>query len=74
MKEISRKDWPNEVKEAVENGSIRIGFTQDQVIAAWGTPENINRDAAPYGEDEWSYGDLRLRFKNGILQAYQEIR
>ena len=46
---------------------VKIGFTEEMVILAWGEPNSINR--ASYG-DQWVYDDQYLYFENGKLKAF----
>jgi hypothetical protein len=50
------EQWPIEVKQAVLDGHVQAGMTQDMVIVAWGQPtEKINRSNATNDEEIWIY-------------------
>ena len=50
-----------------EMSTIKIGFTEEMCLMAWGNPKKIND--ASYG-DQWVYDDDYLYFKNGKLTSF----
>jgi hypothetical protein len=51
-----RSDWPAEIHSAIRHGHVRIGMTQLQVRAAWGSPHDVYRQVTADGEIRaWSY-------------------
>jgi hypothetical protein len=65
--EISRKSWPEPVKQAVLDKRVEIGMTREQVTAAWGEPRNVG--TAPITrQEQWTYsGPTYLYFTDGVL-------
>lgn len=52
-------DWPNNICNYVSKKQIVEGMTRDQVRAAWGKPDLINKEAVPGASQEvWLYGTL----------------
>jgi hypothetical protein len=50
------EQWPLDVKQAVLDGKVEPGMTQDMVVVAWGQPtEKINRSNAANDEEIWIY-------------------
>lgn len=76
------QDWPDAVRRAVENDRIAVGMTRDQVVAAWGWPQDVNRTTTAFGTDEqWCYRDRHDRyalahafvyFSGGLVQSIQD--
>jgi hypothetical protein len=40
--EISAKQWPETIKQAVLAQRVQIGMTTEQVTASWGRPQQVN--------------------------------
>lgn len=75
-----RDRLPNMIKKyGAEKGKIiaeckvRIGFTSEMCIDAWGKPSSINRTTSSYSvREQWVYGNRSyLYFNNGILETIQ---
>jgi hypothetical protein len=50
------EQWPIEVKQAVLDGKVEPGMTQDMVVVSWGQPtEKVNRSNATNDEEIWIY-------------------
>lgn len=65
--------YGEKVGRIIASGSVRIGFTKEQCIDAWGEPNAINTTTTRYGVDEqWVYESKYLYFKNGKLSAIQD--
>jgi ribosomal protein L37AE/L43A len=65
-------DWSLDDCETILKGQVRVGFTKDQAITAWGRPEDINRTTSAYGTSEqWVYGYNYLYFDDGVLTTIQ---
>lgn len=64
--------------EAVANdmlkGHVRLGWTKEMCIEAWGRPEDINRTIGDFGVyEQWVYGLKNyLYFENGKLTGIQD--
>lgn len=64
--------------EAVANdilkGQVRLGWTKEMCIEAWGRPKDINRTTGSYGvHEQWVYGlKYYLYFENGKLTGIQD--
>lgn len=58
----------------IEEGEVRIGFTKEMCIEAWGEPEHINTTTTANGKTEqWVYGWFSyLYFKGNKLIAIQD--
>ena len=68
------KIYGKSVGKVIARGSVKIGFTTEQCIDAWGDPESINTTTTRYGvEEQWVYGNQFLYFKNGKLSAIQDL-
>lgn len=66
--------WPKDVKEDVLAGRVSIGMTAEQVKAAIGEPNDVNRAGSILGTSEtWIYGGLYLFFHNNKLTSFTEI-
>jgi len=73
--QIKGRRWPFGISQLVIDGKIIIEMTQEQVMIAWGKPEQINRLEGGWGVDEqWAYGSTCLSFERGVLKRYQERR
>lgn len=77
-KRIEKKDWPENIKNAVAEHKIVLGMTKEQVIMAWDEPDDINKTVTTQGtREQWVYGDWSrskpkfLYFDNGILTGWQ---
>ena len=66
--------WSLDDCQTIVEGKIRIGFTQDQAIAAWGRPDDINRTVGSWGtHEQWCYGmSTYLYFEDGVLTSFQD--
>ncbi|MCH8029979.1 MAG: hypothetical protein IH874_08625 [Candidatus Dadabacteria bacterium] len=72
-------------KQAILNGKIFVGMTQEQVLASWGRPGEygiggINRSVGSLGVHElWIYYDYKhmpwfyLYFDNGTLTSWEKL-
>lgn len=65
--------WSKDDCEIIANGKVRIGMTQEQVVVAWGRPEDINKTVYSFGvHEQWVYGiGSYLYFEDGILTTIQ---
>lgn len=59
--------------QSIMNGSVRIGFTKEMCIEAWGEPSDINRTVTQYGtHEQWVYGlGCYLYFEGNKLTGIQ---
>ena len=73
-------EWPAGTRTLVEEGEIKIGMTQEQLLSSWGNPNNVNKNVGSWGVfEQWSYGDVRypgstiyyVYVENGILTSWQ---
>jgi len=68
-----KRKWERETCELVSRGKVRIGMTAEQVRAAWGAPNDINRTrSATYSREQWVYDSQYLYFDNGTLTTIQD--
>jgi len=71
-------DWSMGDCQTIAKRQIRIGFSEEQAIAAWGRPDDINRTVGQWGSHEqWVYerGDYEMQylyFENGVLTSFQD--
>ena len=65
--EITRKSWPEHIKQAVLENRVELGMTREQVKAALGEPRNV--DTTPTTrQEQWTYsGPTYLYFTDGAL-------
>jgi hypothetical protein len=69
------KDWDRQYCDAIVNRKVMSGMNPQQVRAAWGRPEHINRTVIPgHTAEQWVYGDTYLYFDDGILTSWQDTR
>ena len=82
----TRQDYVNahqeldaSIKARILEGNVTLGMTQEQVIASWGKPHDINRSAGEWGvHEQWVYGRnakgniTYLYFENGRLTSWQD--
>ncbi|MDH3445167.1 MAG: hypothetical protein OEN50_14665 [Deltaproteobacteria bacterium] len=72
-RQIRAKGWPLHIGKLVIDGKIAIQMTREQVMLAWGKPDQINNSEADVGVyEQWLYGSTCLYFEGGILQSYHE--
>lgn len=68
-------DWDQSVIATVACRKIRLGFTRDQVIAAWGRPYDVNRTTYSFGvHEQWVYGEYGgsyVYFEDGVVRTIQ---
>ena len=72
--------WSPETVAAVHNQALLIGMTQDQVVSAWGRPENTAKSVSANATIEvWQYGTYHwtskkhwLSFVDGKLVRIRE--
>lgn len=72
-----RKDyhWSSQIWSAIENSQVLIGMNVDQVIMAWGKPDQINStNVSGALEEQWVYGSRRYVYFGGAgtVVAVQE--
>jgi hypothetical protein len=74
--EISAKQWPETIKQAVLARRVQIGMTTEQVTASLGQPDRINETiTATTREEQWVYPGLTyLYFTNGTLTTIGRSR
>jgi len=71
------QDWSKETCKLIAEGTIQQGMTKEQVRAARGEPNDINRTVTEYGtREQWVYGSSPsgrkyLYFKDGKLTGWQ---
>lgn len=69
------KDWHRQYCEAIVKHKVMTGMNPEQVRAAWGRPEHINRTVIPgRTTEQWVYGDTYLYFDDGLLTSWQDSR
>ena len=72
-RQIRAKGWSIGVCQLVIDGKIAIAMTQEQVLMAWGKPDQIKRSEGGWGVyEQWIYGSTSLYFERGILNNYLE--
>ncbi len=78
---LAHPEWSFQDKKDINNGTARIGMTQEMVLAARGYPYDINRTVGSWGvHEQWIYRFFiykniyhyqYLYFEDGTLTAYQ---
>ena len=67
---------PPQARDDISKGSIRLGMTKEQVVAALGKPDNVNRTVYTFGvHEQWVYGEygwLYAYFEDGVLTSWQD--
>lgn len=69
-------EWSDDIIATTTCNRIQIGMTQQQAVAGWGRPNDINRTTTRYGtHEQWVYGEYGERgylyFEDGILTSFQ---
>jgi hypothetical protein len=74
-------EWTKEMQNLVEEGKIKIGMSQQQLLSSWGNPNNVNKNVGNWGVfEQWSYGDVRYPYnvayyiylENGVIASWQK--
>jgi hypothetical protein len=64
--------WGKRIVAAIRAEQVLLGMTHDQVAAAWGVPNDINRSGGRWGiHEQWVYDSAYLYFENGKLTSWQ---
>ncbi len=70
---IRSKGWPVQIGKLVVDGKIAVQMTREQVMMAWGKPDQIAHSEGDAGAfEQWLYGSTCLNFEGGILKNYHE--
>lgn len=68
-------EWSDDMIATTACNRVQIGMTQDQAIAGWGRPRDINRTSGTFGvHEQWVYGEYGsgyLYFEDGVLTTIQ---
>jgi len=65
---IEQHNWSDVRVANIKAGVVRIGYTPDQVRAAWGPPADINSTySANYSQVQWVYYKI---YTNGARYVY----
>lgn len=68
------------IKAAILNGQVVIGMKDDELLASWGRPVEINQSVGPWGiHEQWIYGrfpynDTYIYLENGRVVSWQSRR
>ena len=67
------KKYGESIANDMLKGYVRIGWTKEMCIEAWGRPKDINKTTGNYGvHEQWVYGGGNyLYFENGKLTTIQ---
>jgi len=77
MKSLAATLWPIRIQNDILHGYIRVGFTPEQVILAWGKPNHINKTRTFVGlHEQWVYGEkpfprAYVYFENGLVKNWE---
>lgn len=77
MKNLATTLWPIRIQNDILRGYIRVGFTPEQVILAWGKPNHINKTRTFVGfHEQWVYGEkpfprAYVYFENGLVKNWE---
>lgn len=68
---VSRNpEWPEDVKNAVLQGTLVIGMTKEQVMASWGTPHTVKTTTTKAGVNEqWVYSQEEQSCYGGMVHC-----
>lgn len=70
---IRTKGWPAKIGKLVIDGKIATHMTREQVMMAWGKPDQISHSEGDLGAcEQWRYGSTCLYFEGGMLTSYHE--
>ena len=70
---IRSKGWPFQIGKLVIDGKIAVQMTREQVMMAWGKPDEIKHSEGDVGAyEQWLYGSTCLNFEGGFLKNYHE--
>ena len=73
-KQIKARGWPIAIAQLVIEGKIKTEMTQEQVLIAWGKPDQIKRLEGDWaGYEQWVYGSTCLLFERRVLKNYREL-
>lgn len=67
--------WSREICNAIGNKEILAGMTIEQVIEAWGNPDNVNTTVTAKGKHhQWIYKERKVYVytDDGIVTGWQE--
>ena len=65
-------DWDDDAIILVGCRRIRVGMTQEQLVASWGNPETVNSTTTPAGrDDQLVYGDNYVYISGGLVTSFQ---
>jgi hypothetical protein len=74
-------EWTNEIKTLIEEGKIKIGMSQQELLSSWGNPDKVTKNVGSWGVfEQWSYGDVRYPYnvtyyvylQNSIITSWQK--
>lgn len=77
LKDLSKSLWPIRIQEDILRGYIRQGFSREQVVLSWGSPDRVNtRTIAGGVHEQWVYGDppfpkSYVYFENGSVKSWE---
>jgi RNA polymerase subunit RPABC4/transcription elongation factor Spt4 len=70
------EDWEDEIISNIAYAYVSIGMTKDQVIAALGRPDDVNRSTYTFGvHEQWVYGEFGSKyvyFEDGVVTSVQD--
>lgn len=80
LKELAYTLWPILIQNDILKGTIREGFTPQQVTFAWGKPDHINKKHTLVGVlEQWVYGETPfpnayVYFENGVVKNWEFLK
>jgi hypothetical protein len=71
--------WPIKIQNDVLRGFIRVGFTPEQVVLAWGKPDHINTKTLMKVHQQWVYGakpfpKAYVYFEDGLVKNWEFLK
>ena len=72
------QDWPESIWNSIKEQKVSVGMTKEQVLLAWGEPDDVNTTIlSNLRSEQWVYGDplygaQYVYFDNDVVTALQE--
>ncbi len=80
LNDLSKTLWPLQIQNDILRGYIRTGFTPEQVVLSWGSPDHINTTRTLVGvHEQWVYGESPfpysyVYFENGLVKSWDFLK
>ena len=80
LKKLAKTLWPIKIQTDILHGVLRVGFTPEQVVLAWGRPDHVNTTRTLMGiHDQWVYGKkpfpkAYVYLENGVVKSWEFLK